>query len=57
MASDVMHSSHTKPVLRSAVDATPFDMLAARSATIGTSDHRGGPALKRMESNEAFAKS
>ena len=50
MASNVMHYSHMKPALRSAADVTPFGMLAARSATIGTSDHRGGPALERMES-------
>lgn len=52
-----MHSSHTKPAFRSAADATPFGMLAACSAIIGIGDHRGGPALEQMESNEAFAKS
>ena len=51
-----MHSSHTKPALRSAADATPFGMLAACNAIIGIGDHRGGPALEQMESNEAFAK-
>ena len=51
-----MHSSHTKPALRSAADTTPFDMLAACSAIIGIGVRLGGSALEQMESNEALAK-
>lgn len=44
-----MHSSHTKPALRSAADTTPFDMLAACSAIIGIGVRLGGSALEQME--------
>ena len=52
-----MHSSHTKPVLRSAADVTPFGMLVNCSVIVGIGDRLGGgSAMEQMESNEAFAK-